>query len=73
MTPVFSSLPLEGSRENRNTVIWRLKKEGRIFQRRKQMNNTAFASTGSNFYVYKYSKITLFVHTPKYYVYHSLL
>lgn len=29
MTPVFSILPLEDSREDKNTVVWRLKKEGR--------------------------------------------
>lgn len=32
MTPVFSNLPLEDSREDRNTVVWRLKKEGRNFK-----------------------------------------
>lgn len=32
MTPVSSNLPLEDRREDRNTVVWRLKKESRNFK-----------------------------------------
>lgn len=59
MTPVFSSLPLEGSREERtNTVIWRLEKDSLSFFLSKQIDNRAFLRTDSDFLCINLSKST---------------
>lgn len=60
------SLPLEGSREDRNTVVWRLKKRRVEILKRSKEIKTAFSRTDNCFYVYKSSKSTWLIHKPKY-------